>query len=554
MRSIIVVALLVAGCGSGGNSPTKKVSADGTTCCIVSDATNMHVAYLLNAPTVIGSVGELHVAGPDGTDVKVASGVASGGFLFPPKGGPDVLLFTQLNSGGKDGSLSMLDLSKPGQQPKVLFPTGMRTSPITLGEPRSAQWMTPLGQQGFFTPSGKYFVVGVLAPNVANSPDLHTIDLSTGADVFVRPNGAFDYLEAALPDDTMLFQDSVGGSMGPTGPPPVQTLFYVSLPSGTPTTIDTRTGFIAISPDNKNVVYSKIDHSLFAWDPTSKSAKKLTADGIAFAVAGGKVGFISADHSFHVVGADGSAVLDVPAATAQADWLGPVVVSADGSDAYWFSGVEVQNARGTLWHVATAAGATPSMIAQKASINDVRPIAGALLYLDGVDDVGQFGSAHRAARDGSGAMALSSGVPVGGLLPISPPMPIPSTTWVCPHLSGATIDRDRRFIDVAATEPVGALMLTTMTASADVMVDASTRAGQFVVSDDQATLAYVGGVILDPSLNNYAGSLKSVPVAMPTMSSMALVAGVTEVGPVVGKAGFANAPKAGKPGVYYIKY
>lgn len=551
-------ALAVLGCGSGDSNALKHVSAAGTTCCLVTDG-NQHAAYLLNAPTAIGSTGELHVTTADGTDVKVATGVASGGFAFPPKGGPSAILWVTLSTGGKDASLSWLDLSKPGQQPKVLFAGGMRLQNITPGLSSSPNWTLPVLQQGFFTPSGKYFVVGVLTPNVANSPDLHTIDMATGNDVFVRPNGAFDYLEAALPDDTMLFQDSVGGNMGVAGPPPVDTLFWISLPkagSTQPQVIDTRTGNITISADNKTVVYQRVDRGLYAWDPATHPATgtKLAADALAFGVGGGKVGYIAADRSFHVVGADGSPLVTVAAATAAADPFSPVYVAPDGADAYWFGSVETQNARGTLMHVATAAGATANKIADHASLVDVRPLPGALLFMQNVDAVGQFGDAVRAARDGSGAVALATTAPVGGLVPVSPPMPIPPTTWVCPHLGSATMDKDRRFIDTAAPAPAGALSLTTMAGGGAAPIDPSVRAAQFAVSDDLAELVYIGGGALDGAINNYAGSLKHVPIATPAMTSMPLLSGVSELGLVVGKKLFVNAPKAATPGVYFVKF
>jgi hypothetical protein len=554
----LVSVLVVGGCGSSGGATAavKKVSATGTsTCCIVSDANNTHVAYLLSAPSAIGSQGELHVASSDGTDVKVATGVASGSFAFAPKGGPEALIWVALNPGSKDGSMSWLDLSMPGKSPKVLFPNGMRVENITPGLSSSPNWTTPILQQGFFTPSGKYFVVGVLAANVANSPDLHVIDMATGSDVFMRLGGAFDYLEAALPDDTMLFQDSVGGNMGVTGPPPVQTLFWVSLASAgaQPQTIDTRTGFITVSPDNKTAIYTKLDRSFYAWDAMTHQSTKLSSDAIAAAIGGGKVGFISSDHSFHVVGVDGAAIVDVAAANAAADPFSPVFVSTDGADAYWFQSVETQNSRGTLMHVATTAGAAANKVAMQASIVDVRPVAGGLLFLENVDDVGGFGNAVRASRDGMTRTPLASGVPVGGLTPISPPMPIPATTWVCPHLTNGMLNKDRRYIDAAAIEPVGALAITTMTSNNEVKVDATVRAGQFAVSDDEMVLVYVGGAAFDTLANNYFGALKQVPVAMPAMMTPTLLDGVTEVGPVVAKSLFVNAPRASTPGVYFVK-
>jgi hypothetical protein len=208
-----------------------------------------------------------------------------------------------------------------------------------------------------------------------------------------------------------------------------------------------------------------------------------------------------------------------------------------------------------MFHMAATAGATANQVDSNVSILDVRPVAGGLLFMRNVDAVGQFGDALFAGRDGTSSLnPLATGAPVGGLLPVSPLMPIPPTTWVCPHLGGATIDKDKRFIDTASPEPHGALSLITMASGHDAAVDASVRAGQFVVSDDQALLAYVSGAMLDATQNNFVGTLKQAPVAMPTMASMPILGGVSELGSVVGKQMFVDAPKAATPGVYFVKF
>ena len=260
----------------------------------------------------------------------------------------------------------------------------------------------------------------------------------------MRDNGAFDYLELVLPDDTMIFADSVGGNDGPSGAPSVETLFWVSLTAGgQPTAIDTRTGAMAVSGDNKTLAYQRIDRTVWVWNATTHAAStKLADNALNFAIGDtGPVAYIGTDHSVHVVGLDGKVLLDVAGATANADLQSPIVISGDGSDVYYFQAVATQDSRGTLMHVAVAAGATPSKIADAASIYDVHPVTGGLLFMQNVDGIGEFGDAVRSARDGSGPTALGTKVPVGGLTVVTPTGG--GATWVAPHLTRRRPTRSR---------------------------------------------------------------------------------------------------------------
>ncbi|MDB4970510.1 MAG: hypothetical protein JWN44_6199 [Myxococcales bacterium] len=547
---LLALAGLVAGCGSNNSGPTRRVSASGTTCCIVTDEANGHVAYLLNAVTAVGGKGELHVASADGKDVKVASGISPGGFLVSPTG--KALFYAELLPSGSDASLSYLDLSTAGAQPKILFASGWPTRPVTPGVASSPQYAT-IEANNFFSPSGRYFVLGILPPNVSGIPDLHVIDVETGTDVFQRGNGAYAYLEAVLPDDTMVFQDAVGGNSGVNGPPGVQTLFWIALPQAAsmqPVVIDTFTGALTFTSDNKTLVYQRTDRSLWSWDAVARPAKPtmLAANTVQYSVSDagqGTVAYSGTDHSLHVAG-----TLDLAGATAKVDTLSPIVLSADGADVYYFQNVETQNRRGTLMHAGTAAGATPTKIADNASIYDVHPVPGALLYLQNVDAVGEFGDAVRAARDGSAATPLGTHVPTTGIGLAK----LMGTSWLAAHLTSATLDKDKKLVD-AAPALVGALGLTTSAGGGDTTVDPATRQGQFAVSDDQKSLVYIGGVAFDAVIDNYVGALARVAVSAPSMTlKEPLLTGATEIGPVVGTTLFCNAPKASTPGVYFVNF
>ena len=556
-------ALGVAACSSGGNNgPTKRVSADGNTIAIATDGAK-HVAYLVAPTSGYAAPGVLHLADSTGKDAVIAMNVTVGGYLLSPRG--KGMLVEQANT-TSDASLSWVDLSNPAGGLKQIFAGGLQQGPINPGT-MAPTFPTPLTTQGFLTPSGRYYVVGVQQPMVNVSVDLHVIDMDTGTEVFSRPNGSFDYLELALPNDVMVFQDAVGGNGGVAGGAGLQTLFWVDLTSASPmaTTIATRTGAYQPTGDNKFIVYQDADtRELYAWDAVGKPATgvKIASGATTFAVAGsGPVAYLGTDRgttaahtgtSVHVVGVDAKVVVDVSADVANADAYSPVYISEDGADVYYFQAVSTQDAQGTLMHLSATAGATPSKIADKASLSDVRAMNGALLYLANLDANGTTGDAFKSARDGSGATALGTGVPVGFLTVSTPAGMAGAANWVSPHLIMAMENKSQQLAD-GIRAIAGGLELTT--SAGNTMIDPAVRIGQYQVSDDLVSLVYVSGAAYDMAANNYVGSLEAVPVATPTMKpAMPLLTGVTEVGSVVGKSLFVNAPKASTPGVYFVSF
>jgi len=552
---MMTAALFVAACSNNEAGPTKRVSADGTsTLGIVADGAK-HVAYVLNASAGYGAKGELHVSDPDGKDVKIAANVSVGGYLFSQDG--KGLLF-EVASTGNDASLSWVDVSNLTAPPKPVFAGGLQQSPITPGT-TAPTFATPLLQQGFVSPSGRFYVVGVLAPDVGVSPDLHVIDMDSGTDVFQRSNGAFDYLELVLPNDVMVYQDAVGGNGGIAGGAGLQTLFWVDLTSASPTatTIATRTGAYTPTGDNKNIVYQDADtRELYVWDAVARPATgtKVASNALTFAVANsGPIAYVGTDGSIHVIGLDGTAVVDVAAATAKADLFTPMYISDDGADVYYFQTVATQNGQGTLMHLPASAGATPSKVADSASLEDVHPLpGGALLYLANVDGTGQAGDAFKSARDGSGAMPLGTRVPLG-FLSVTRPTDTTSSDWASLHLYNTTEDKNKHLVD-GIRAITGGLELTTANNNF-ATVEPSARIGQFELSDDLKSVVFISGAAFDMLVDNYVGSLKTAPVMDPTLAPVKpLLTGVSELGGVVQGAGFVNAPKADKPGVYFVKY
>ena len=283
------------------------VSATGPTVGLVTLGADVS-AYLLNPATGASPVtGELHVVTKDGVDKKIDTGVAIQGYSIAPDG--KSIFYTK--PAGQSAALYMADPTAATITPKTIFATGVQSTQMPFA--------------GFYTPSGNYFLAGTLPANVAATPDLRVIDAHTGTDVYDRLNGGFAYIELILPDDTMIFQDTAGGTS--TGTPPVQTLYWVSIPNhaaAPAATITTRTSQINLTGDNKTLVILKTNGDLLTWDTTAKtgSGTKI-ASGVATMTMGfeptGPIAYIGADKSVHMLGTDGTAMLDVAGATATAD-------------------------------------------------------------------------------------------------------------------------------------------------------------------------------------------------------------------------------------------
>jgi hypothetical protein len=508
------------------------VSATGTTCCMVTSEKS--VAYLLNPSPTTG--GELHVATSGGTDKMIATGVSIGGYTLSPDG--KALFFEGAATADGTLPLSYVDLTAAAPAPKSLFTRGLPG---------------PLNVISFFSPSGHYLLLGVLPVNVSVSPDLHVIDVSKGTDVYQRLNGEFDYIEIMLPDDTLIFQDTVGG-MGSPPTNPVQTLYWVALPGTTAATINTRTSNITPSADNKTLVYQRTNGDLYAWSLTSKSGMgtMIASGSTSFTVgvgANGPVAYVGADKSVHVVGFDGTKQLDVAASAANADSFGKIVLAPDNGDVYFWQNVETQDHRGTLMRAQLMTGATPTKVGDKISMPDLNVTDNALVFLQSVDDVGQFGDAATANRDGTGVKPLGMKAAVGGLRVVNPG----PDTWFAMHLTGGALDMTNVAID-GTPAITGGLAWADYTGAAELALDATVHQGSFAFSDDGRDAVFVTGAAYDAGSSNWTGSLAFLATRAPSMKIDGKLAGVSELGPISNRTLFVNAPKAAMAGVYYVTY
>jgi hypothetical protein len=516
----------------------------------------------------------LHVTTRTGADTKIATGAFAGGYLLAPDG--SALFYTALPASSVTGALYYLDLKTAGAQPKQLFARGYPAQ----GDPTQGQpvVVTPLLQDAFFSPSGNYLIVGIRAAGVLTSADVHVIDVHSGADVYSRPNGSFNYLQVLLPDDTMIFQDDALGTGRPATP--VQTLYWISLPQAKTTqvaTISTRTTDLQLTADGKFLVYGRTNGDVFAFDLTSKAAPgtKIASSVDTFVAATTKVAYIGMDHSVNVVGLDGSSALAIPAASG-ADPLSPLFLAPDEADLYFYQSVDTQDSYGTLLHAPVKAESSANVVAMKASIKDLAIADEGIVFLQNVrtalnpvpdggmtPDGGQmgsypsttFGDAASARRDGSQVKSIGMGTPIGGLGAL-----VLGSNWALLHLDGASVDGTLNMnalptpIDSGSTI-VGALNFAASdSGGTDGVLDSTVRLGGYEESDTGRDIAFIAGAKYDATVMNYVGTLDFAATRSPTTKIPSGLSGVSELAPIASRALFVNAPKATTPGVYYVTY
>jgi hypothetical protein len=327
----------------------------------------------------------------------------------------------------------------------------------------------------------------------------------------------------------------------------VQSLLWVSLVDRAQTgKIAERTAQFRPTRDGKTLLVLKTNGDLQTWDLAGRSGvPKTLVSGVAVFTQGasGQVAWLGVDHSLHVVGLDGTKLLDLDAATAKADLFASPLLVSDA--VYYWQLVEPQNSRGQLWYVKLAGGSAPVKVGDNVSLADVALAAGTLLYERNVDAVGNFGEATSAAPDGSAATTLGTRVPVGGLvIGIRNP-----GGWYGLFLSNTVIS--------AETPSDGSLPITGALAFAgsgggQVELDGSVHA--FALSNSGFTATYSGGAAWNAVAGNFVGSLMFVDTAAPGTRVDGKLAGVAELGPILNRRFFVSAPAAAKPGIYYVSY
>ncbi|HEX9102604.1 MAG TPA: hypothetical protein VF997_10385, partial [Polyangia bacterium] len=101
----------------------------------------------------------------------------------------------------------------------------------------------------------------------------------------------------------------------------------------------------------------------------------------------------------------------------------------------------------------------------------------------------------------------------------------------------------------------GALSWEDYTGAASIALDAKVHQGAFGFAlDDGRTAAFVTGATWNATATNYVGSLAFIAARLPSMKVDGMLTGVSELGPIIGRSLFVNAPTATMAGVYFVKY
>ena len=542
-----------------------------TTCCMVTHGAD-EVLYLANPspsrPDAQGRdlppSGELHLANARGDDLTLASSVPAYGYAFSPDGGWALFLS---KTPTQRYALDLMPLERPELHlapPVVAVADGMQDA--------------ALGEQAFFTPSGRYLVAGVLPKGVAVSPDLHVIELASGRDVFSLTNGAFDYQEQVTLDDTMIFANSTASTM--PGVPSVEGLYVTSLaagPSVKPALVDTHVTNFATTGDGGALVYARENGDLVMFGLRDRDVVPLASGVVAFSLGAsprGPVVYTTGDGALHVRPLVAPATVTTVAGAI--DPFSPIALSPDGQRLYWFKNVSSQNGTGDLYTapLPPLPAAAPSLVATDASTRDLHFVGDQLVFVANVDATGATGDVAVAALDGSGLRVVARGAATDDFIAAFPADPPPAPTGaprdgpidlgpatpppIFAHLTRATEDAAERPID-GSRPIVGALALgraDLLAGGAETELAAGVQAGRFALSDDGYVLAFIGGAQYSRIAVGWVGAL-GLTQTRPDVDVAPVVPaldGVSELGPIVARSFFVDAPMANPNGIYFVRY
>ncbi len=576
MKRLLLVVLAVAGCnktakieydaGSDFSVPQQQhlVGKQGITCCMTTSSADF-VMYLLDPqPGAIDSRGiqrpangELHITNPYGADFVLGSGVPLFGYAFSPDG-----RYAMFTSKAKENyALNFATLVKPDfKQPKIInaVPDGLQDY--------------QLFQQGFFSASGRYFIVGVLPTKTKNSSDLHIIDMIDGRDVYALDKGAFSYLELVAPDDTMVFENSTASTVA--GIPSVQGLYSVNLNAAilaktTPTLLDTHVGPASLMGDGVSLIYLKHDATLWYFDLQEKFKVKLASDVLQFSLGPerrGPIVWVGTNGSLHITPKLGPEIYGFGAGTA--DPFTTIQFSPDNKRVYYYKHVSSQDRNGEMWSINLFDGSL-APIGLRVSTRDMNFVRDRMLTVQNLDGRGDFGELTSSRWDGTDKVVIARGAEVGGMRlgfpqerrpsghedpSFAPPDLLPpALPALVATLNGGT--REAANIAINEAQPIfGALTITGDLKALGRPIASKVHSGTFRFSNDGYAIAAVKDVVWSSDVLNYVGKLEIQPTLFDIAQVYQALDGVSEIGPIVDRQVFVNAPTAAKPGVYFIKY
>jgi hypothetical protein len=551
-----------------------RVGAGNHTCCLETRGAQFAL-YLANAveggvePTgnEHPSTGQLHIADPYGHDYVLGEDVPAFGYGFSPDGRWAVFLAKSKQR----YSLNLAALEQPD------FHKSEPIQVIADGVPDY-----PLKWQSFYTPSGRYLVVNVLPNRVKNSADLHIVDLRTARDVYTLVAGAGDYFPGQVTaNDEIVFHNSTSSTV--PGTPSVEGLYVASMPllvAGQikPTLIDTHVSLSQLMADGVTVLYQTSSGNLHLYDLETHYAAKVASNVSTFSAGPGRRGpiaWVGRDGSLHVTPKLGPELLALPPGSA--DLFTSVLFSPEGARIYWFKKWIQQDNQGDLYTIPLSPPSQePVLVGARVSSIDFNFFRNRFLHVRNVDAYGATGDLVSAEFDGSHLVELVRGAPLGTLQMAFPSLEHPFTPKSGnqsgpPDLSPeiippvfATLTDTRLLLDETTRLPrraiddapplTGALFYGRDIDQPMGPVANQVHQGVFEFSDDGQVLAFAADATWDDNLLNFVGKLQFVPTRRDLATVPPTLEGVTEIGPIVGRALFANAPGHSSPGIYFIKF
>jgi len=235
-----------------------------------------------------------------------------------------------------------------------------------------------------------------------------------------------------------------------------------------------------------------------------------------------------------------------------ADPFTPLYLSSDGAHLFYFANVSSQNNKGDLWHVALppAASNTPQLISAGAALNQVRPVGSRIVFMNNLDQPGQFGDVISSLLDGTGAVKLGATASTDELFLLPDKSPMPRVM----NLTGASNDPNASsHVSINGSAAItGGLGLTTSLTVAESALEPLTHIGAQELSDDAAFALWAGGVSWSNSGLAWVGTLNVYDI--PAATKATSIAGVSELTPVQARSLYVNAPANATPGVYKVTY
>ncbi len=549
------------------------VGADATACCLETTSAAWRVLYL-SQPQPGGSdargrdvatKGELHLADAYGTDLTLATQVPRNGYQFSPDGR---FVFFLAPSGNKDKSYAL----KIGA---VAADTLGSFDPITVIDHGLDD--QPLEYQSFYSPTGKYLILGVAGKGSTYSTDLVVVEIETSRVLFTLPDGAFNYIEAVTSNDVLVYLNSTASKV--VGVPSRVGLYALPIGSaqggGVPALIDDRTVTFSLTADERRVVYSRYDGSVWLYDLVDKSRVKLASGAVSFTVGSavdGPLVWVGSDLAVHVTPLLQDELLATPARAT--DVHSPFLFSPSRQDLFIFNQSSAQDSNGDLYRLSLKPGALtsiPQLLERRVSHYDFTFVGGRVRYLRGVDGHGDVGELVSANIDGTDPRPVAEGVAVGSLL-VANPRPVEDapvkgnptrgavdlSPKIIPPVYAQLVDarrestRNKPLFDESAPI-IGALAFARGDAP-PAIVDPAVHLGGYRYSPDGYVLAYAGGARLDTTLLAYLGSLRLFQTLVEQSPVSPVLDGVSEIGRIRERAFFVAAPGANPPGVYFVRY